>query len=149
VKQPIVILTLLDNPRGVYYAGATAAPLFASVLKNTVSRFSIPATEKIAIPLVEATPTQAPKPEDDSQTIHTAISSAEIVKHSIETVKEVNRDHPVMPSLVGLTPQEAISALKPFLPQVQIHGFGLIKRQIPESGSQISERVRVTLYLEE
>ncbi|NDF13966.1 PASTA domain-containing protein [bacterium] len=32
---------------------------------------------------------------------------------------------------------------------MQIHGFGLIKRQIPESGSQISERVRVTLYLEE
>jgi cell division protein FtsI (penicillin-binding protein 3) len=149
VKQPIVILTLLDNPRGIYYAGATAAPLFANVLKNTVSRFSIPTTEKIAIPLVESTPTPSPKIEDDSQTIRTAISSADIVEHSMESVKEVNRDHPVMPSLVGLTPQEAISALKPFLPQVQIHGFGLIKRQIPESGSQISEKVRVTLYLEE
>jgi hypothetical protein len=61
----------------------------------------------------------------------------------------VNLDHPVMPSLVGLTPQEAIRSLKPFLPQVQIHGFGLIKKQLPESGSLISENVHVTLYLEE
>ena len=149
VKQPIVILTLLDNPRGVYYAGATAAPLFAKVLKNTVSRFSIPTTEKIAIPLVETTPTPAPHHEEDLQTIKIAQSSAEIVEHSIETIKEVNLDHPVMPSVVGLTPQEAIRALRPFMPQVQIHGFGLIKKQIPESGSLISEKVRVTLYLEE
>jgi len=149
VKQPIVILTLLDNPRGVYYAGATAAPLFAEVLKNIVSRFSIPTTEKIAIPLVETTPTPAPHHEEDLQTIKIAQSSAEIVEHSIETIKEVNLDHPVMPSVVGLTPQEAIRALRPFMPQVQIHGFGLIKKQIPESGSLISEKVRVTLYLEE
>jgi hypothetical protein len=61
----------------------------------------------------------------------------------------VNLDNPIMPSLVGLTPQEAMHSLKPFAPAVQIHGFGLIKRQVPESGAMISQNIRVTLFLEE
>jgi hypothetical protein len=54
-----------------------------------------------------------------------------------------------MPSLIGLTPQEAILALKPFAPQVQLHGFGLIKKQVPESGAILTAHVRVSLYLDE
>lgn len=146
VKQPIIALTLLDHPRGVYYAGETAAPLFSKIVKAAVTRFSIPTTEKIRTPIAEATP--APR-ADDTQVIKVAQSSAEVLDQSIESAKEVNLDHPVMPSLVGLTPQEAIRSLKPFMPQVQIHGFGLIKKQLPESGSMISENVHVTLYLEE
>jgi cell division protein FtsI (penicillin-binding protein 3) len=149
VKQPITILTLLDHPRGIYYAGETAAPLYAKVLKQVVSRFSIPTTEKIAIPLVEATPTPAPNSIKNEQVIQVAKSSAEITEHSIESTQEVNLDHPIMPSIIGLTPQEAIKALKPFMPKVQIHGFGLIRRQAPESGVMISPRVNVTLFLEE
>jgi len=150
VKQPVTILALLDHPRGDYYAGSTAAPLFAKVLKQVVSRFSIPSTEKIRIPLVESSP--SPKrgtEEEDSESIKIAQSSAEITEASEESAKEVNLDHPVMPTLIGLTPQEAMRALKPFMPIVQLKGFGLIKRQNPESGSMISKNVRVTLFLEE
>ncbi len=149
VKQPITILTLLDHPRGVYYAGETAAPLYSKVLKQVVSRFSIPTTEKIHIPLVETTPTPAHSSPGDAQVIKVAQSSAEITEQSIESTKEVNLDHPIMPSVLGLTPQEAIRALKPFMPQVQIHGFGLIRHQNPESGVVISPRLNVTLFLEE
>ncbi len=148
VKQPIVVLTLLDHPRGIYYAGETAAPLFSKVIKQAVSRFSIPTTEAVHVPLVESTPTPTPKREE-SQVIQIAQSSAEITDHSIETIKEVNLDHPIMPSLTGLTPQEAMRALKPFMPEVQIHGFGLIKKQLPESGSEISSHIKVSLYLDE
>jgi cell division protein FtsI (penicillin-binding protein 3) len=150
VKQPITILTLLDNPRGVYYAGQTAAPLFSTVLKQVVSRFSIPTTEKIRIPLVESTPTPAPvRNVPATQVIQVAQSSAEITEQSIESTKEVNLDYPVMPSLIGLTPQEAIRSLRPFLPKVQIHGFGLIRKQSPESGSTIAKGLDVSLHLEE
>ena len=150
VKQPIVILALLDHPKGIYYGGETAAPLFSQVLKATVSRFSIPATEKVEVKLVEQAPTPHKKEDsDEGQVIHVAQSSAEITAQSIESTKEVNVDHPVMPSLAGLTPQEAIRALKPFNPLVQIHGFGLIKKQMPDSGAILSPNVRVSLYLEE
>jgi cell division protein FtsI (penicillin-binding protein 3) len=148
VKQPIVVLTLLDGPRGIYYAGSTAAPLFSKVLSKVVGRFSIPTTEKIRMPLVESTPTPAPVAED-AEVIKVAQSNAEILEQSIQSTKEVNLDHPVMPSLIGLTPQEAIQALKPFVPRVQIKGFGLIKKQTPETGTMISRNVKVNLVLEE
>ena len=148
VKQPIVVLTLLDHPRGIYYAGETAAPLFSKVLAKAVSRFSIPTTEKIPLPLVESTPTPAPVVED-SEVIQVAQTHDEILEQSIQSTKEVNLDHPIMPSLIGLTPQEAIQALKPFMPRVQIKGFGLIKKQTPEMGTLISKNVKVNLTLEE
>jgi cell division protein FtsI (penicillin-binding protein 3) len=150
VKQPVVILALLDHPKGIYYAGSTAAPLYSRVLKQVVSRFSIPSTEKMQFPLVEQTPTPSKRLiENSEQTLKIAQSSAEITEESVESAAEVNIDHPVMPSLIGLTPQEAIRALKPFAPQVQLHGFGLIKRQTPESGAILSTNVHVSLYLAE
>jgi len=149
VRQPVTILVILDHPRGSYYAAATAAPLFAKVLKQVVSRFSIPTTEKMDIPLVEQSRTPANHEDLDSEVLKIARSSAEITEHSVESVKEVNIDHPVMPSLIGLTPQEAIRALKPFAPKVRIHGFGLIKKQMPDSGTILSTNVRVSLYLDE
>ena len=150
VRRPVVILSLLDSPKGIYYGGETAAPLFSEALKATVSRFSIPATEKVAMPLVETTPSPSHYEEtSEGQVVKVAQSSAEITQESVESAREVNLDHPVMPALTGLTPQEAIRSLKPFAPLVQIKGFGLIKRQLPESGSVLSPNVRVTLYLEE
>ena len=150
VRQPITILALLDHPRGIYYASDTAAPLFSKILKQVVSRFSIPPTEKVFIPLVEATP--APEkldPEHTLETIKIALSSADVTNASLESAKGVNLDHPIMPSLIGLTPQEAIRSLKPFAPSVQIRGFGVIKKQNPESGAMISKNLKVALFLDE
>ena len=148
-KQPVTVLALLDHPRGIYYAGETAAPLFSKVMKQVVSRFSIPATEKVSIPLVDGSPTPHHDERKDQEVIQIAKSSAEVTDASIESTQELNIDHPVMPSMIGLTPQEAIRALKPFSPIVQLKGFGLIKKQVPESGSMISRNVHVTLILEE
>jgi cell division protein FtsI (penicillin-binding protein 3) len=145
VKQPVTILVLFDHPKGVYFGGETAAPLFSQVLKSVTSRFSIPSTEKIEIP------TQLTMDKLDKQEVTMSPSSAEPVSisQSTESIKEVNLDHPVMPSVIGLTPQEAIRALKPFSPSIQVHGFGVIRRQIPDSGSILSPGIKVGLYLEE
>lgn len=148
VNHPVTVLALLDHPHVAnYFGGSTAGPLFAQVLKEVVSRFSIPSTEKVHIPLTDVTP--EPVKHNEDETIKIAQSSAEVTDASVESAAEVNLDHPVMPSLVGLTPQEAMRSLKPFMPTVQIKGFGLIKRQIPEKGTMISQNVRVTLFLEE
>jgi len=150
-KQSIVVLTLLDHPKGFYFASETAAPLFAEVLKATVSRFGIPTTEKLESRLVLQSPTPPKKLDsiDGTESIKIAQSSAEIAAQSVESASEVNIDHPVMPSLLGLTPQEALRSLKPFSPHIQLHGFGFIKKQIPESGSILSPNIHVTLFLEE
>ncbi len=146
VKQPITVLVLFDHPKGVYFGGETAAPLFAQVIKSATNRFSIPSTEKMEIP------TQLTVEKTDKQEVTLSQSSAEpvvTVAQATESIKEVNVDHPVMPSVVGLTPQEAIKALKPFSPAIQVHGFGVIRKQIPESGAILSAGIHVNLYLEE
>jgi cell division protein FtsI (penicillin-binding protein 3) len=148
VKQPVTVLAFFDNPKGIYYGGETAAPLFSQVLQSVTSRFSIPSTEKMEVP---AELTAAPSKPDKEQ-VEMVQSSAEPVvtsAQSMASIKEVNIDHPVMPSVVGLTPQEAIRALRPFSPSVQIHGFGVIRKQLPESGAILQPNVKVSLYLEE
>jgi cell division protein FtsI (penicillin-binding protein 3) len=151
VKQPVTVLVIFNHPRSaLHHGGDTAAPVFSKVMKQVTSRFSIPTTEKVYIPLVEATP--VPSKHDSAHaedTIQIAQSSAEVTANSVESAKEVNLDHPIMPSLLGLTPQEAMRSLRPFAPAVQIKGFGLIRKQIPESGAMISQNQRVTLILEE
>lgn len=141
VKKPVTILVLFDHPKGVYYGGETAAPVFAEVFKTAASRFSIPSTEEIKVP----TNLTAPSSKQESDEVQVVQSSAE----SVQSIKEVNLDHPLMPSLIGLTPQEAIRALRPFHPSVQIHGFGVIRKQSPDSGSILQDRMKVALYLEE
>lgn len=136
VKQPVTILVLFDHPKGIYFGGETAAPLFAQVLKSVTSRFSIPSTEKMEVP------TQLTQETPENQQV-------EISQSSAQPVNEVNLDHPVMPSVIGLTPQEAIRALKSFSPSIHVHGFGVIRKQIPDSGSILTPGIRVSLYLEE
>ncbi len=144
IKQSITILTLLDHPKGIFFASQTAAPLFSAVLKKVISRYSIPATEPIAQPLAQSSNTPAQEPlatreissESENEKVNESSVSSLIVRE-------------LMPSLVGLTPQEAMSTLKSFAPKIQIHGFGVIKRQIPESGSPLHAGARVTLFLGE
>lgn len=138
VKQPVTILVLFDHPKGIYFGGETAAPLFSQVLKSVTSRFSIPSTEKMEVPA------QITQDTSESQQVEISQSSAQPV-----TISEVNLDHPVMPSVIGLTPQEAIRALKPFSPSIHVHGFGVIRKQSPDSGALLSPGIRVSLYLEE
>ncbi len=148
VKQPVTILVLFDHPKGIYYGGETAAPLFSQVLQSLTSRFSIPTTEKMEMP----TELTAAPAKSNSEQVEMVQSSAEPVittAHSVASIKEVNIDHPVMPSVIGLTPQEAIRALRPFSPSVQIHGFGVIRKQNPDSGAILQPNVKISLYLEE
>lgn len=146
VKQPVTILVVFDHPKGpAYFGGETAAPVFAQVLKSTTNRFSIPSTEKMEVP------TQLTQEKPEKQQVEMTASSAEPMTISQTTagIKELNLDHPIMPSVIGLTPQEAIRALKPFSPSIQVHGFGVIRRQSPDSGSTLVPGIKVGLYLEE
>lgn len=143
-QKSVTILTWLDHPQGIYYASETAAPLFSEVMRHVANRFSIPATESVSVPLV-----QNNTREPSTQTVELERSSAQVAEESIRSIQEVNTDHPVMPRLLGLTPQEAMLALRPFRPQVQIKGFGLIQKQEPEAGNLLSPKVKVTLTLGE
>lgn len=137
-EKPLVVLTLLDHPRGIYYASETAAPLFSQVLAHATARFSIPPTEPVETPtqLVE-NPSPSPSPSASSVVIQASSATREVPTLSS------------MPNLMGLTPQEAMTTLSAVVPRFQIVGFGLVRRQSPEAGSAIEPGMNVTLYLDE
>ena len=141
VEPKIVILTMLDDPRGIYYASETAAPLFRDVLNAVVTRFGIPMN-------IEP---KAPKP-----LAHNPKASA--------TKLVVSQSHPVppvrlelqgsapdgklvfkMPDLRGMTIREALRTLQGGTFQVEVNGGGWLKTQSPEPGAKVGELDRIRL----
>lgn len=151
VDPKIVVFAALDEPRGSYYASETAAPLFRNVLGAVTSRFSLPSSPGSAVaPLARAKSGAKPILKDALQT-----SLAKVVSPPKEEKLEWNGVSPQgqltwkMPSLEGLTPREAMQALKGRKFQMEIRGAGLIRSQQPEAGRAIAEGAVVRVQLSE
>ncbi len=155
----LIIFTSVEEPRGVYYASETAAPLFQAVLNAAVTRYSLPATEQKSAPPVLA--------EKVRKTTGQETSSVEN-KNTEATVADVStpvRTAPMaihwegkasdgsflwkMPSLTGLTPREAFQALSGHKFQFEVLGTGLIRNQVPEEGKIVADGSRIRVQLAE
>lgn len=143
LDRKIVIFTSLVEPRGVYYASETAAPLFKEVLGSVVNRCSLPMRMtppkvlaenllKDKIHLTEAAPI---KPVD--------------LKLLWQEGKEKGDAGWIMPSLKGLTPRESMRVLQGHHFQLGITGSGIVSSQKPEEGMKIAEGDSIRLILAE
>jgi cell division protein FtsI (penicillin-binding protein 3) len=157
VEPKIVILAMLDEPRGVYYASETAAPLFRDVLNAVVTRFGIPMNAPIdpksreiesdPMTLAEEKAKKSAKPIlsgrerlEMSQSLAVSPSKLEL-QGSAPDGKLVFK----MPDLRGLTIRESLEALQGYSFDVDATGTGWLKSQSPEPGAKVSERARIRL----
>jgi cell division protein FtsI (penicillin-binding protein 3) len=141
VEPKIVILTMLDDPRGIYYAAETAAPLFHDVLNAVVTRFGIPMNMPLA-PLPVKSKTLALKSMSISMSqSHPAPPS----KLELQGTAPDGRLVFKMPELKGLTIREALSTLQGYPFQLDVGGTGWLKTQSPEAGAKVSESDRIRL----
>lgn len=139
VSPKIVILTMLDDPRGIYYASETAAPLFHDVLNAVVTRFGIPTNAPILAP-----------PSMNIQ-ISQAMAQAHIQpleKLELQGSAPDGRLVFKMPEMRGLTIREALKTLQGYSFQVDVAGSGWLKTQSPEPGTRVSENERIRLRFE-
>lgn len=164
VDPKIVIFTAIDDPRGVYYASETAAPLFREVLNAVANRFGLP-TQGITVP---AKVLARARPIGDAPTMDARVEPAPEPRPSAAPVAvadhiAVTQAHPVplrwqgttatggflwkMPPLRGLTPREAIQVLSGHHFSLEVHGSGVVATQSPESGRLLADgdTVRLTL----
>jgi cell division protein FtsI (penicillin-binding protein 3) len=141
VEPKIVILTLLDDPRGVYYASETAAPLFHDVLNAVVTRFGIP----MNMPIL-ATPSKS-KSLAAKTTSVTLTQSHPVLPSKLELQGSAPDGKLVfkMPELRGMTIREALSTLQGYTFQIDVAGSGWLKTQVPEPGTKVSESDRIRL----
>lgn len=146
VEPKIVILTMLDDPRGIYYASETAAPLFHDVLNAVVTRFGIP----MNMPIAPAPIAAAKAKKAESKSVATSVSISQ--SHPAPPTKlELQGSAPDgklvfrMPELRGMTIREALSTLQGYPFELDVSGSGWLKTQSPEPGAKVSESDRIRL----
>jgi cell division protein FtsI (penicillin-binding protein 3) len=140
VETKIVILTLLDDPRGNYYAAETAAPLFHDVLNAAVTRFGIP-MNKPATPEFERSTLAVKSTFLSTSQSHPAPPGKLELQGSAPDGKLVFK----MPELRGMTIREALSALQGHAFELDATGSGWLKSQSPEPGAKVTENDRIRL----
>lgn len=146
VDPKIVIFASLDEPRGVYYASETAAPLFREVLNAVAGRFGMPAKPDSARRILAQQAAPAPSPAQQAvpdDRLHISQAKVEWAGGGNGVMRWK------MPQLRGLTPREALQALKGHAFEVEIRGSGLIRQQIPEPGKTLAEGDTIKLSLGE
>ncbi len=165
-EHKIVILTLLDEPKGVYYASETAAPLFSEVLNSVVTRFAIPHQVPIENPIGEqpnrladqsARGKRTPTAADIRQTMDRLNTSSAMAIPAPEAAKRIEifssstegKTYWKMPDLRQLTAREALNSLKGHDFKVEISGSGLVGSQSPAPDSKIAEGDSIRLRLED
>lgn len=152
VEPKLVIFTSLDEPRGVYFAAETAAPLFHDVLNDVVNRFSIPPRNETA-PIKLAKGKSAHDRIQLSQAKSIAINAVNQLTPPEEPTLQWQGATPKgqmiwkMPSLKGMTAREAIHVLHGHSFHLEVRGDGIIQAQSPEEGKALAEGDVVRLAL--
>ncbi len=141
VEPKIVILTLLDDPRGVYFASETAAPLFRDVLNAVVTRFGIPMNAPLA-------KVSTPKTTNTLRVSQAHSEPVSIKKLELQGSAPNGKLVFKMPELRGLTIREALNTLQGYPFQIDSTGTGWLKTQSPEAGAKVSENDRIRLKFE-
>ena len=150
VDPKLVILTSLDDPKGwLYFASDTAAPLFRNVLQIVANRFSLPTLPEL----------QPPQPvlTDAKQMDKLRMPAAHPEPVALQQDAELHWEGKSpdgtllwqMPGLGGLTPREAFRALQGHRFQVEVHGVGVVRSQIPPEGKVIADGGLIRLNLSE
>jgi cell division protein FtsI (penicillin-binding protein 3) len=148
IDPKIVIFTSIVEPKGVYYASETAAPLFKEVLASVANRCSLPVNLPVDPVLARG--------EVQSDTIHSGQAAPE--REPVSPTQEglVTSDHSsesltqeVAPSFQGLTPREILRRFKGRRLNWEVVGAGVVKSQIPSPGSPLVEGTTIHLNLAE
>lgn len=155
VEPRLVIFVSVDEPRGAYYGGEVAAPLFREVLNAAANRFGMPSAPTEGEPRVLASGA-APSLEDRAPAAALpapAPGSADLLRLSQAQARPAGAAGGKalwrLPSLKGLTAREAIEILQGHPFRLELHGTGLVRSQYPEEGREVAEGGTVRIGLAE
>jgi len=131
-----VIVISVDNPKKAYYGSEVAAPVFAKVGQYMVRRAGLPPVLISESNVIRGQ--SAEKRRSDLQI------------RAVNDLKQVAADEAAgtFPNLLGMSLREALARVRGQASQVEIRGHGVVVRTIPQSGSLVPHRHRVTLVLE-
>jgi len=114
----LLILVVIDEPRGQVYGGVVAAPAFNQIAVKTAYYLGIPPTEAIA-----STPLRAPEGPTPGGVRATPVSTA------------MAGSATVMPDLSGLSMGRVVDIMGRYSVKVSLAGSGVARAQTPPAGA--------------
>lgn len=146
-----VVLAVVDEPKGGYYAAEVAAPLFRGILQSVVQRYQIPPTSSQELAgLLGRVGRAQPGIHDSIRRIQAMPDPKELPKLE---AREVSQEGAAvtfrMPELQGLSLREALRVFKGHSLNIEIQGEGdgEIASQIPPAGAPLAEGDTLRLEL--
>jgi len=124
----IAVFVGIDDPKGDYYGGQVAAPVFKRIVEETLRYLKVPATLVAKRDLGDA---RGLPPAGDMAELPTgAVGEKQVVKHDDGSWR--------IPDLTGLTMRGVLVASGDANIEWKFIGTGIAIRQIPEAGSLVS-----------
>jgi cell division protein FtsI (penicillin-binding protein 3) len=137
----LVVIVKIDNPRGKYYGGLTAAPVTRTMLQQAL------ASRRVAIDRSRLTDSTGPR-QRLAQTVPTAARVSRVVVGWPYRSQEVARAAAPVPEVEGRTTREAVLTLHRQGFRVVLRGLGRITRTAPQAGEIVRPGTIVTLWAE-
>ncbi len=162
--QPeFLLLVMVRNPRGIYYGGQVAAPIFKRMAQRIFSLYSVQ-EPKLASQLESASDTLAAEiPRVENLPVNTARKILENRGYRIRLVgngrivnrqevvdgdqrkkqvnlyleKQVKEQRKRVPRLIGFTLKEALEALEALGLEAEVAGHGIVVSQHPAPGAPL------------
>lgn len=123
-RPEIVALVVLDDPRGLYYGGEVAAPVFGSIMARVLPYLGIAPEEDGAL-------------DSFSDDVLEAVAPAPLFARAAPS--GVGESTSEVPELRGLTAREAIDRLAVHGLRPRLHGSGFVETQVPLAGRPLAE----------
>jgi membrane peptidoglycan carboxypeptidase len=134
----LVVIVKIDNPKGNYYGGLTAAPVTRTMLQQAL------ASRQVAIDRSRLTLHESP-PDEPRQTTPPASMPRTVVAWPYSPAEYKPRPVPI-PDVLGRSVREAALALHRRGFRVNLRGLGLVSRTAPEAGDTAMPGIAVTVW---
>jgi cell division protein FtsI (penicillin-binding protein 3) len=123
----LLILVVIDEPRGQVYGGVVAAPAFNQIAVKTAYYLGIPPTEAMA-----SSPSRAP-----------ALSPGGVRATPVSTARAESPT--VMPDLIGLSMGRVVDVMGRYSVRLSLSGSGVARAQTPPPGAVLFPGTEVTV----
>ncbi len=149
----LVILVVIDEPKGDVYGGLVAAPAFKEIAQGTLAHLGVPpssgsaklASAKVASDApVEVTPSRLAG-AFAMAAVHPTLMASE---GFIEDEPGEGEQSEAVPNVLGMTARQAVKTLTASNLEPALLGSGKVIGQTPPAGSSVRKGARVSVRLE-
>jgi cell division protein FtsI (penicillin-binding protein 3) len=136
----LVVIVKIDNPRGKYYGGLTAAPMTRTMLQQALASRRIALDHASLSQTTRTGAAQPPLPQSgEGAARRIVLSWPYAAPDTLEGARDV-------PEVAGRPVRQATLALHRSGFRVTLHGLGRVSRSLPAAGDKLPRGATVTVW---